>query len=149
MTPRVAAAPVSGVMSELMTKTISSAHWLVVAMIARFRPPVSSGTSMASESRPSSGSWYMNELSVPMLRKFGTRSGEEDEQRREERDEPGVAGAEAGEEAAEAGAVAGRRGSQPWAGASSRVRWRRPRRELRTVIEVETRMVTPMTIWKK
>ena len=105
MTPRVAAAPVSGVMSELMTKTISSAHWLVVAMIARLRPPVSSGTSMASESRPSSGSWYMNELQRADAQEVRDEEREEDEQRREQREEPGVAGAEAGEQAAEAGAV--------------------------------------------
>ena len=73
MTPAVVLELVAAVIMVCMIHTIRSAHWLVVAMMARLSPPVIEGTTMASERRPKSGNWYMKDCSVPALRKSGTK----------------------------------------------------------------------------
>ena len=50
-----------------MIHAISSAHWLVVAMMARLSPPEISGMTMASARSPSSGSWNIIDCTVPKL----------------------------------------------------------------------------------
>ena len=57
----------------LSTQASVSPAILAVKVMARFRPPVRIGSSMASVSRPSSGNWNATEPKVAADRKFGAK----------------------------------------------------------------------------
>src|SRR5919206_1333831 len=67
-------APPAGI-RLFITKAISSAHWFMVAMMARLSPPEMSGITIASARIPSCGSWNMTDWSVlPVGKRSGIRA---------------------------------------------------------------------------
>ena len=90
-TRRAAAPAASGGIRRSGSRPSASPAWLAVAMIARLMPPEISGIAMASDSRPSSGSWNIIACSVvPRGKVVGSTS-----------EKKPTSSAEQGEEAAE------------------------------------------------